>query len=77
MGIGKQQGRACLQAIRAGTNRANARAQVADAVSILNEWLAKRDVQDAAALQGFAESKPTQFDNYVEALPEPTVDQTP
>lgn len=77
MGIGRQQGRACLAAIRAGTNRANARSQVADAINILQEWLAKRDVQDAESYRGFAESRPTQFDNFVDALPEPTVDQTP
>jgi hypothetical protein len=77
MGIGRQQGRAALQAIRAATNRANARDEVAQAVAILNEWLSKRDMQDAAALQGFADSRTTQFDNFVQALPEPTVDQTP
>lgn len=77
MGIGKVQGRAALAAIRAVTTRSNAREQVADAVTILNEWLSKRDAQDAAAFQGFAESKPSQFDTYVQGLAEPTVDQSP
>jgi hypothetical protein len=77
MGIGRQQGRAALTAIRAGTNRANARQQVADAAAILQEWLNKRDLQDAEALSGFAISRPTQYDNFVDTLPEPTVDQSP
>lgn len=77
MGIGRQQGRAALTAIRAATTRAQAREQVADAISILNEWLSKRDTQDSAAFAGFAADRPTQFSNFVDALPEPTVDQTP
>lgn len=77
MGIGKQEGRACLAAIRAGTNRANSRAQVADAIAILQEWLTKKDVQDAEAFAGFAASRPSQYDTFLAALPEPTVDQTP
>lgn len=82
MGIGRQQGRAALTAIRAATTRAattraEARQQVADAITILNEWLVKRDLQDAGAFAGFAADRPSQFNTFVGTLPEPTVDQTP
>lgn len=77
MGIGKKQGRDALTAIRAGTTREEARGEVADAVSILNEWISKRDKQDTKAKEDFAASQATQFATFVAALPEPTVDQTP
>jgi hypothetical protein len=77
MGIGRVEARAALAAIKAGTNRAHLRGQVADCIDLLNHWLAARDAQDASALAGFADDKPAQFNSFVAALPDPPVDQTP
>lgn len=77
MGVGRVQARALLVAVKAATNRTQMRAQVADAVNLLNDWLARRDAQDNAALAGFAADKPAQFNTYVDSLPEIQADQTP
>lgn len=75
MGIGKQQGRAALDAIKAGTTRAQRRAEVADAAQLLIDWLAKFDAQENTAAADFAATKATQFKNFTDALPDP--DQLP
>jgi hypothetical protein len=77
MGIGRVQARALIAAVKAGANRTQCRVQIGDAVNLLNDWLAKRDVQDAAAVVGFAADKPAQFNTFVDSLPEIPVDQTP
>lgn len=77
MGIGRAQARALVTAVKAGTTRAQMRGQMADAINLLNDWLAKRDAQDAAAHAGFAADRPAQFNTFVDALPDIPVDQTP
>lgn len=77
MGIGRVQARADLAAIRAVTTRAQMRDEVAAAVGVLQDWLAKRDAQDAQAVSDFATSKPGQFSTFVAALPDIVPDQTP
>lgn len=54
--------------------RAQARKYVAALADAANEWLAKRDAQDAAAAPGFAATKRAQFNSYVDALPDVTLD---
>lgn len=70
MPIGRIQARAAIDAIRAGTTRANRREEVAALVNAGNEWLAKRDAQDAATPADFAKSKGAQFNAFVAALPD-------
>lgn len=77
MGIGRQQARALLDAVKAGTTRADRRAEVAAAVDLLNEWLAKRDAQDAAAAGNFAATKKAQFSTFVDALSDPDLAPDP
>lgn len=76
MGVGRQQGRASLAVILA-LPRPQQRAQVAEEIALLNDWLAKRDSQDATARDGFAAGLPGAFAAFVAALPDPPVDQTP
>lgn len=71
MGIGRQEARALLANVKAGTTRADRRAEVAAAVDVLNEWLARRDAQDASAAGDFAATKAGQFKTFVDALPDP------
>lgn len=54
--------------------RAQLRKYVAALVDAGNEWLSKRDAQDAAAPAGFAESRQAQFKSYVDALPDVSLD---
>ena len=77
MGIGRVQARAAIDAIRAGTTRAQMRQQVAEAAELLQGWLIRRDAQDVEALPAFAASKQAQFNTFVAALPDVPVDQTP
>ena len=78
MGIGRQQARALIDAVRAGTaNRKQLRAQVGDAIDLLNDFTRKLDNQEAAAHADFAASRPGQFNTFVDALAEPAIDQTP
>lgn len=71
MGIGRQEARALLANVKAGTTRATRRDEVAAAVDLLNEWLSKRDAQDAEAAGDFAATKAGQFRTLVDALPDP------
>lgn len=71
MTIGKQQGRAALDAIKAGTTRAQRRAEVADAAQLLTDWLAKFDSQDNTAAAAFAATKTAQYKTFTDALPDP------
>lgn len=77
MGIGRQQARALLDEVKAGTTRDTRRAEVAAAVDLLNEWLAKRDAQDSAAATDFAATKAVQFKAFVGALPDPDLAPDP
>ncbi len=77
MGIGRVQARALLDAVKAGTNRAQMRVQVAEAAELLQGWLIRRDAQDAEAFPAFAGSRQAQFNTFVAALPDVPVDQTP
>lgn len=54
--------------------RAQVRRYVAALTDAGQEWLAKRDAQDAAATTGFAASRTAQFATYVAALPDVTLD---
>jgi len=78
MGIGRIQARAALAAIKAGVaGRQKTRDQVADAASLLQDWLGKFDAQENAAIPQFIVSKQTQFDNFIDALPDVPPDPTP
>lgn len=69
--------RAALSAWRAANpnaNRAQVRRYVAAITDAGQEWLAKRDAQDSAAAQGSADSKQAQFNSFVAALPDVTLD---
>lgn len=78
MGIGRQQARTLIDAIRAGTaSRKQLRNQVGDAVDLLNDFIAKLDRQEATATTDFAASRQGQFNTFVDALAEPPIDQTP
>ena len=77
MGIGRTQARAALSVILGATPRAQQRAMVAECVTLMHEWLAKRDAQDAASAADFATAEPAQFATFVAALPDTPVDQTP
>lgn len=77
MGLGRQQARALLAAVKAGTTRAERRAEVAAAVDLLNEWLAKRYAQDTSAAADFAATKAGQFRTFVDALPDPDLAPDP
>ena len=74
MGIIKQardQFAADVAAFKASNpTRAQMRKYVAALVDAGNEWLAKRDAQDAAAPADFAASKQGQFNAFVDALPD-------
>jgi len=79
MGVGKQQGKATIDAIKADpsvTNKQHLRNQIADAITILQVKLYALDMQLNQAASDFAVSKQTQYDNFVNALPDvgdPTV----
>jgi hypothetical protein len=70
MGIGRQAAKDLITAVKAATTRARMRDQIGDAVNVLQEWLAKRDAQDAAAPADFAASKAGQFKAHLDALPD-------
>lgn len=55
--------------------RAQLRKYVAAIKDAADEWLAKRDAQDNAAPSDFAASKQSQFDTFLDGLPDP--DLTP
>jgi hypothetical protein len=57
--------------------RAQLRKYVAALVTRGQEWLAKRDAQDASAASDFAASKAAQFSNFTDALPDPTLSVAP
>jgi hypothetical protein len=75
MGIGRQQFIAALDAIKLAVSGRNARRrQVAALVTAGQEWLAKFDAQDNAAPADFAASRQSQFNTFVDALPDITID---
>lgn len=55
-------------------NRAQVRRYVAYITDAGHEWLAKRDAQDNAAPQAFADSKQGQFNSFLDALPDVELD---
>jgi hypothetical protein len=77
MGIGRQTMRAGIATVKAATNRASLRAQIADMVNMGNELLAKIDLQDASAPVEFAASRLSQYNSFINALPEVNVDPDP
>lgn len=75
MSLGRDQFLAALAAIKAGTTtRAQRRRQVAALVTAGQEWLARHDTQSNASAQAFADSKPAQYQTFLDALPAVTVD---
>lgn len=78
MGIGRQQARSLIAALKAGTSgRAEMRAEMAAASDILHQWLNNYDVQMNQAASDFADTKKAQFKTFTDTLPDPAVDQTP
>jgi hypothetical protein len=78
MGIGRQQARALIDAVRTGTpNRRRLKEELEDAINLLQDLKAKLDVQEATAEKAFAADRQGAFNTFVDALPEPPVDQTP
>lgn len=76
MGIGRDQFRdVSLPAFRAATtNRRQLRRAVASLVTAGQEWLARFDAQENKAAADFAASRPGQFNTFVDALPDVTLD---
>jgi len=70
MGIGRQSAKDLITAVKAATTREQMRVQIGDAVNVLQEWLAKRDAQDAAAPADFAATKQAQFKAHLDSLPD-------
>jgi len=67
--------RSALATFKATTpTRAQLRRFVAAIVDAGNEWLAKHDAQESAAPVDFAASRTAQFNTFVAALPEVTID---
>lgn len=80
MGIGRQAARDMIAAIKAGTaGRKQLRAQMADAMALLHDWTERLEFQarQAGADSDFAANRPAQFSTFLDALPEPPIDQTP
>lgn len=82
MGIVKQARDAVTAAFRAfvavaSPSRAQKRKWWAAVADLANEWLAKFDRQEAEAAQAFADSKPSQFSSFREALPDVALDPAP
>jgi len=78
MGIGRVQARALLAALKSGTATRQAwRSEVGDAITIMQEFAAKYDALVASSARDFAVSRPAQYQTFVDAIPDPTVDQTP
>lgn len=77
MGIGRQSAMDLVTAVKAATTREQMRAEIADAVTALNEWLNKRDTQDAAAAADFAAQQAAQFQLFQAALPDVVLDAAP
>ena len=64
-----------LSAFRATSpNRTQLRRFVAALTDAGQEWLSKRDAQDNAAPQAFADSKQGQFNSFLDALPDVELD---
>ena len=57
--------------------RAQRRRYVAALVDAGQEWLSKRDAQDAATRSDFAASRPAQYATFVATLPEVTLGADP
>lgn len=57
--------------------RAQCRRYVAAIVDAGQEWLAKRDAQDNPVAADFAASRPAQYQSFVAALPDVTLDPDP
>lgn len=57
--------------------RAQVRKYVAALVDAGNEWLSKFDRQEAEAAQAVADSKPSQFSSFRDALPDVALDPAP
>lgn len=71
MGIGKQSARDLLTAVKAGTaGKVELRAELADAINLLNDKIHALDAQMVQAEKDFAGSKKAQFDTFVAALPD-------
>lgn len=78
MGIGRQQARSLIDAVRAGTvNRRRLREEVGDAINLLQDFSARLDAQASTAEKDFAASRQGQFNTFVDSLAEPPIDQTP
>jgi hypothetical protein len=60
-----------------GPTRAQKRRYIAAIANRAMELLSKLDAQDAQAAADFAASRPAQFANFVDALPEPTLTSAP
>jgi hypothetical protein len=70
MGIGRTGGRDLVVALRAGTaTKTELRAELGDAVTVLQKKLTALDIQLAEAALAFADSRPAQFRDFVAALP--------
>lgn len=71
MGIGTQNAKSLIATLKAGTTgKAALRAELADAINVLNDKLHAIDAQLAQAEKDFAASKQGQFNTFVEALPD-------
>jgi hypothetical protein len=78
MGIGRQQARTLIDAVRTGTaTRRRLREELGDAIAVIQDLAAKLDAQRATAERDFAADRPGQFNSFVDAQPLPDVDQTP
>lgn len=82
MGIGVTEAEGVISAVKAqfaGSNnrQAKMRKQVGAAIDRLTEFAAKLDAQLADAPQAFAVDKQSQFNTFVEGLPDPDLDPNP
>lgn len=78
MGIGTDTADAAIATIKAATpNRTNRRKQIAAAKDRLDKWLARFDARENAAPADFAASRTSQFNTFVDALPDIVLDAEP
>lgn len=71
MGIGRQGAKDLLVALRTGTTgKRRLREEIIDAVAVLSDKLIAMESQRHQALTGFAESRQSQFDTFIDALSE-------
>lgn len=82
MGIGVNQANGVIDAVKlqfvgANNRQAKMRKQIGAAIDRLTEFAAKLDAQLAVAPQAFAADKKSQFNSFVDALPDPALDPSP